>query len=102
MGWRTRTVATQESAAILLLVRGDCGTIAVTEPVNYLTKCNYSGLLTTFGGSQAFFAAGLAAAGSQARCKKTRAAVGRVSICRVPIYRARHVRRGIRHLSSYY
>jgi len=31
---------------------------------------NYSGLLTTFGGSQEFFAAGLAAAGCQARSKK--------------------------------
>jgi len=31
---------------------------------------NSSGLLTTFGGSQEFFAAGLAAAGCQARSKK--------------------------------
>jgi len=33
---------------------------------------NYSGLLTTFGGSQEFFAAGLAACGCQARSKKRR------------------------------
>jgi len=31
---------------------------------------HYSGLLTTFGGSQEIFAAGLAAAGCQARSKK--------------------------------
>jgi len=38
---------------------------------------NYSGLLTTFGGSQKFLAAGLAAAGGQARSQKlTRAAAG--------------------------
>jgi len=34
--------------------------------------CNYPGLLTTFGGSQEVFAAGLAACGSQARSKNRR------------------------------
>jgi len=38
-----------------------------------LPCCNYSGLLTTFGGSQEVFAAGFAACGGKARSKKTNA-----------------------------
>jgi hypothetical protein len=38
-----------------------------------LPCCNYSGLLTTFGGSQEVVAAGVAACGGNARSKKTNA-----------------------------
>src|SRR6266566_2966629 len=75
-----------------------------------LVTSNYSGLLTTFGGSQEVVPAGCAAAGCTARRNKTRAAGGGEEstfqkgidvALDVEQDASRWRRRGIRHLSSY-